>query len=491
MITGYSVETIRRAEAALPDLLESGELMSRAAKGVARLTSGRMRDRGLRRVTGLVGPGNNGADTLYTIARLARRGFDATAVCVDPQSSPTVTAAAEQARSRGVRILTGEGAEALTAIARAEVVLDGITGIGGRPGLPPFARAWVDTIRDRTWVIAVDTPSGQPVEGGPMVADAVFADETVTFGAPKGVHLLPSTEPTCGILTVLDIGLDLTDATPTVVRLTPDDVPTLWPVPTVEDDKYSRGVLGIIAGGERYTGAAVLVTTAAVTAGAGMVRYVGSQAPTDLVRRAVPEAVPGVGRVQAWCIGSGLDPEATGEGAAEQVAAAREALASDLPVLLDAGGLDLLVGPREAPTLLTPHAGECARMLTRLRGRTTDLTRAEVEGDPLAHARTLARLTGATVLLKGAVTHVVDADGPVHVHDDAPAWLATAGSGDVLAGLVGTLLAAGLDPMTAASLGALVHGQAAQDANPGGPVRALDVAHAIGSGIATLLREAD
>ncbi|WP_338748461.1 bifunctional ADP-dependent NAD(P)H-hydrate dehydratase/NAD(P)H-hydrate epimerase [Janibacter alittae] len=489
MITGYSVETIRRAEAALPDLLESGELMSRAARGVARLTSARMRDRGFRRVTGLIGPGNNGADTLYAIARLARRGFDATAVCVDPQSSPNVTAAAERARSRGARVLTGDGAEALTAIARAEVVLDGITGIGGRPGLPPFARPWVDAIRDRTWVIAVDTPSGQPVEGRQVVADAVFADETVTFGAPKAVHLLPSTEPTCGILTVLDIGLDLTDATPTVVRLTPDDVPVLWPVPTTEDDKYSRGVLGIVAGGERYTGAAVLASTAAVTAGAGMVRYVGPQAPTDLVRQTAPEVVPGEGRVQAWCIGSGLDPEATGEEAAEQLAAARAALASDLPVLLDAGGLDLLDGPRGAPTLLTPHAGECARALTRLGGRTSDLTRAEVEADPLEHARMLARLTGATVLLKGAVTHVVDADGPVHVHDEAPAWLATAGSGDVLAGLVGTLLAAGLDPTTAASLGVLVHGRAAEHANPGGPVRALAVAHAIGPTIAALLTE--
>lgn len=489
MITGYSVETIRRAEAALPDLLESGELMSRAARGVARLTSARMRERGFRRVTGLVGPGNNGADTLYAIARLARRGFDATAVCVDPQSSPAVSAAAEQARSRGARVLVGDGAEALTAITRAEVVLDGITGIGGRPGLPPFARPWIDAIRDHAWVISVDTPSGQPVEGGPLIADAVFADETVTFGAPKAVHLLPATEPACGILTVLDIGLDLEDARPTVVRLTPDDVPALWPVPTAEDDKYSRGVLGVIAGGQRYTGAAVLTVTAAVTAGAGMVRYIGPEAPTALVRAAVPEAVPGEGSVQAWCIGSGLDPEATGEGTTEQLAAAREALASDLPVLLDAGGLDLLDGRRDAPTLLTPHAGECARMLTRLRGRTTDLTRAEVEADPLDHARMLARLTGATVLLKGSVTHVVDTDGPVHVHDVAPAWLATAGSGDVLAGLVGALLASGLDLTMAASLGVLVHGHAAEHANPGGPVRALAVADAIGPTVAALLTE--
>lgn len=488
MITAYSVETIRAAEEALPDLLESGELMGRAAKGVARLTAGRMRERGARRVVGLVGPGNNGADTLFAIARLAKRGFEAVAVCADTSASAVQTEAADLARQRGARVLAGDGGEALTAISRAEIVLDGVTGIGGRPGLAPFARPWVDAIRDRAWVVAVDTPSGQPVEGGPVVADAVFADETVTFGAPKPVHLLPPTEAACGLLTVLDIGLDLDEADPVVVRLTPDDVPTLWPVPTAEDDKYSRGVVGINAGGERYTGAALLSVTAAVTAGAGMVRYIGPPHPTELVRAAVPEAVPGEGRVQAHVIGPGLDTTSRAKGAAAQLDAARAALDSDLPVLVDAGGFDLVTGPRGAPTLLTPHAGECARMLTRLTGRTTELTRAEVEDDPQRHARRLADLTGATVLLKGGVTFVVEPGGAMHVHDDAPAWLATAGAGDVLAGLVGTLLAAGLEPVTAASLGTLVHGRAADHANPGGPVRALDVARAIGPTVAELLR---
>jgi ADP-dependent NAD(P)H-hydrate dehydratase / NAD(P)H-hydrate epimerase len=491
VITGYSVETIRAAEAALPELLESGELMQRAARGVARLTAGRMRERGARTVVGLVGPGNNGADTLFALARLARRGFAATAVCADPSASQVQTEAAALATERGVTVLTGAGPEVVTAISRAEVVLDGITGIGGRPGLAPFARPWVDAIRDRSWVISVDTPSGQPVEGGPLVADAVFADETVTFGAPKPVHLLPPTEVACGVLTVLEIGLDLEGATPAVVRHTPDDVARLWPVPTAEDDKYSRGVLGVVAGGEEYPGAAVLAVTAAVTAGAGMVRYVGTPTPSALVRAAVPEAVHGEGRVQAWVVGPGLDVTSTAEGAAAQTEVARAALASDLPVLVDAGGLDLVEGPRDAPTLLTPHAGECARLLTRLRGRTTELTREEVEGSPLEHARALAEATGATVLLKGATTLVVDADGPVHVQDDAPAWLATAGAGDVLAGLLGVLLAADLEPAEAGSLGALVHGRAADVASPGGPLRALDLAHALGRTVAGLLRDAD
>lgn len=488
MITGYSAPTIRAAEAALPELLDSGELMQRAARGIARVTAGRMRERGARTVTALVGSGNNGADALYAIARLAKRGFETSAVCIDTTASQVQTEAAELARQRGATVLAADSREALTAISRAEVVLDGITGIGGRPGLPPFARPWVDAIRDRAWVISVDTPSGQPVEGGDALADAVFADETVTFGAPKPVHLLPPTEAACGVLTVIDIGLDLADATPAVVRITPDDVPLLWPVPGPDDDKYSRGVLGVVAGGEQYTGAAVLTTTAAVTAGVGMVRYVGTETPTTLVRAAVPEAVHGEGRVQAWVVGPGLDTTSTAPGADAQLAAARAALDSDLPVLVDAGGLDLVTGRRDAPTLLTPHAGECARMITRLRERSTELTREEVEGSPLEHARMLAGLTGATVLLKGGTTLVVDADGPVHVQDDAPAWLATAGSGDVLAGLAGALLAGGLEPAEAGSLAALVHGRAAHDANPGGPVRALAVAHALGPTVAALLR---
>ena len=488
MITGYSAPTIRAAEASLPELLESGELMQRAARGIARVTAGRMRERGARTVTALVGPGNNGADALYAVARLAKRGFETSAVCIDTTASQVQTQAAELARQRGATVLAADSPEALTAISRAEVVLDGITGIGGRPGLPPFARPWVDAIRDRAWVISVDTPSGQPVEGGDALADAVFADETVTFGAPKPVHLLPPTEAACGVLTVIDIGLDLTEATPAVVRITPDDVPLLWPVPGPDDDKYSRGVLGVVAGGEQYTGAAVLTTTAAVAAGVGMVRYVGTETPTALVRAAVPEAVHGEGRVQAWVVGPGLDTTSTAPGADAQLAAARAALDSDLPVLVDAGGLDLVTGRRDAPTLLTPHAGECARMITRLRERSTELTREEVEGSPLEHARMLAGLTSATVLLKGGTTLVVDADGPVHVQDDAPAWLATAGSGDVLAGLAGALLAGGLEPAEAGSLAALVHGRAAHDANPGGPVRALAVAHALGPSVAALLR---
>ena len=193
-----------------------------------------------------------------------------------------------------------------------------------------------------------------------------------------------------------------------VRRLDHDDVADHWPVPTPSDDKYSRGVVGVVAGGESYPGAALLSVTAAVAAGAGMVRYVGTPTPAALVRSAVPEAVHGPGRVQAWVVGPGLDAGSTGPDAQAHLEAARAALAGEEPVVVDAGGLDLLdagvlAARVDAVTLLTPHAGECARLLARLAATPIDqrstgdgeVTREQVSARPLEHARALADLTGA------------------------------------------------------------------------------------------------
>jgi len=277
---------------------------------------------------------------------------------------------------------------------------------------------------------------------------------------------------------------------PVVERVTPDDVPWLWPQPGPADDKYSRGVLGVVAGGERYTGAALLAVTSAVCSGAGMVRYVGPPTPTLLIRGQVPEAVFGDGQVQAWLIGPGLDIDDESAHGRAQRAAAQSALDCGLPCVVDAGGLGLITGPRSTPTLLTPHAGELAVLLSRLEGGQVAVDRATVTGAPLAHARRLADLTSSTVLLKGATTLVVSPGSSglaVRSQADAPPWLATAGSGDVLAGLAGTLLASGLSPRDSGSLAALVHGLAGDASNPGGPVRALGVAQAIPGVVAALM----
>jgi len=502
VLQAWSVSDVRAAEAVAMAALPDGALMQRAARGLAAVARARLRERaGQRRVVGLVGSGGNGGDTLYALARLARKGpaHAVTAVLVSQRG--VHPGGLRAARRHGVRIIdtaTTPHVEATTAIADADLLLDGLTGIGGRagwaPGLAERIEELLAAVRDDCYVLAVDLPSGADPAGEVVDSPGVWADETVTFGVAKPVHVL-ATADRCGALTVVDIGLAMTTA-PVAERLDHDDAAGLWPVPGPLDDKYRRGVLGVVAGGEGYPGAAVLAVTAAVCAGAGMVRYVGPPAPTGLVRTLVPEAVSGVPgegqRVQAWLVGPGLDPQDDSAAGREQLAHAREALDSGLPCVVDAGGLALLDGPRAgagARTLLTPHAGELARLLARLEG--AEVTRDEVVADPIGHARRAAAALHATVLLKGHTTYIVPppASGlPVRAQADAPAWLGTAGSGDVLAGLAGTLLAAGLDPLEAGSLAALVHGVAGEAANPGGPVRALDVAHALGPAVAALLR---
>jgi ADP-dependent NAD(P)H-hydrate dehydratase / NAD(P)H-hydrate epimerase len=492
MIRAYAVSSVREAEALAMAGLGDGELMSRAAAGLAAVASARLGGPGGRRVVAMVGAGNNGGDALFAVAALAADGASAAVLQVADSIHEEGLRAAREA---GVMVLeaTGGGADSASVVSstlrEADLVIDGIVGIGGRPGLSPQIEALLREVSDTAYVMAVDLPSGADPDGEVAAQSCVFADETVTFIVAKPVHLLPATEPAVGRLTVLDIGVKVA-AMPVVERVSDEDVSWLWPRPGPADDKYSRGVLGIVAGGEKYTGAALLAVTSAVCSGAGMVRYVGPPTPTLLIRGQVPEAVIGVGQVQAWLVGPGLDVgDESAQGRAQRVAA-QSALDSGLPCVVDAGGLDLILHPRRTPTLLTPHAGELATLLSRLEGSQVAVDRTAVVGAPLAHARRLADLTNATVLLKGATTLVVSPGSsglPVRSQADAPPWLATAGSGDVLAGLAGTLLASGLSPQDCGSLAALVHGLAADASNPGGPVRALAVAHAIPGVVAALM----
>lgn len=481
MIRAFGVAEVRAAEAEVMAEAEAGALMRRAADALAVVVLARARERSARSVVVLVGPGDNGGDALYAAAHLAEH------------LSVVVVQVGTAVHEEGLRAVTDAGVprlrvartrRALTqpvrqALEDADVVVDGLLGIGGRPGLTGAMAGLADSIPESALVIAVDLPSGADPEGIAPLGRSVRADETVTFGMAKPVHVLPATRSAVGRLTTVDIGV-AEPKSAAVEQLTPADVADLWPVPGPTDDKYSRGVLGVVAGSSRYPGAAVLAVSAAIEAGAGMVRYIGPDAAAQQVLVACPESVPGQGQVQAWVIGPGVPTDETTIDVRRQVEACRQALASDLPCVVDAGALDLIDGPRKAPTLLTPHAGELARLLSRLEpGRV--FHRSQIAAAPVEHTRRVAELTGATVLLKGATTLVVsaDTDRPLRCQSDAPAWLATAGAGDVLAGLVGALVAAGLDPLDAGSLAALVHGRAAHRANPHGPVRALRVAQAI------------
>jgi hydroxyethylthiazole kinase-like uncharacterized protein yjeF len=261
--------------------------------------------------------------------------------------------------------------------------------------------------------------------------------------------------------------------------------------PAADHDKYARGVLGIVSGSAEYPGAAVLGVEAAHRTGVGMVRYNGPKAlrPAVLARR--PETVIVEGRVQAWLIGSGIDG---GRRSFVMLGDLEHALASRLPVVVDSGALDL-VGTHTAPTVITPHARELATLLT---AREIPVSVEEVRADPAGWAERAAHELRVAVLLKGAVTHVCDPDGDRYTVTAPTHWLATAGTGDVLAGIIGALLAthherlaSDADALTAlAATGAWVHGEAARRASGavgGGPITALDVAEAVPGVIGMLL----
>ncbi|MEU2404393.1 MULTISPECIES: bifunctional ADP-dependent NAD(P)H-hydrate dehydratase/NAD(P)H-hydrate epimerase [Streptomyces] len=472
MRRAYSVETVRAAEAALMQRLPEGALMQRAAAGLAAACGDLLRRNGRvygSRVLLLVGSGDNGGDALYAGARLARRGAGVRALLLAPDRAHPGGLAAF--RAAGGQVV--DGPDGLGVL---DLVVDGITGIGGRGGLREDATELVHTVtRDRTPVISVDLPSGVEADTGEVHGEAVRADATVTFGTYKPGLLIDPAAEHAGALRLVDIGLgpELPEP-PDLEALQYADVAALLPVPGAESDKYRRGVVGVVAGSERYPGAAVLAVAGALRGGAGAVRYVGPGADAVIAR--FPEALvhagppSKAGRVQAWVVGPGL-----GDGRQAEAAVA-DVLAADVPVLVDADGLRLLdaetVRTRTAPTVLTPHAGEAAALL--------GTAREEVESGRLTAVRELAARYRATVLLKGSTTLIAEArDTPVRVNPTGTAYLATAGSGDVLSGLTGALLAAGLAPRDAASVGAYLHGLAARHASDGAPVSAQDVADGI------------
>ena len=440
------------------------------------------------RVVLLVGAGDNGGDALLAGARLARRGLAAVAVLTGDSAHPAGMAEFVAAGGRVVRSREPGGiVRALSAMARVDLVLDGIVGIGGQPGLLPPADELAAGIPAGVPVVAVDLPSGVDPDTGETPSAHIRADLTVTFGAVKHCLLLPPASHAAGRVEFVDVGLgDALPAQAAVRRLTPRGAGARWPVPGREDHKYRRGVLGVVAGSDTYPGAAVLACSGAVRAGVGVVRYVGPPTVTSMVLQAQPEVVRGVGQVQAWLLGSGVENDD------QQDTAIERALGSGLPCVVDAGALGSCVQRRAAGSrpasadsvLLTPHAGELARALGLLGA---SVTRSDVDARPLHHARWLARVSDTTVLLKGSTTLVVSPDGSALSQDDGPPWLATAGSGDVLAGFAGALLAAGLNAPDAGSVAALVHGRAAARASGRGPIAAGDVAHAARATVAELL----
>lgn len=464
----HRVEDVRAAERALMAELPPGTLMARAAAGLAATCSTL-----LGRVYGasvvlLVGSGDNGGDALYAGLRLARRGARVTAVVLG-----------SRVHERGLADFRAAGGLVTAdadALSGADLVIDGIVGIGGQGGLRPDAAEVVSRIPPGALVVAVDVPSGVDPDTGEVAGPAVRADVTVTFGTGKPGLLVDPGASHAGQVQFVDIGLRDLPA-PAVAALQAQDVQALLPTLEPETEKYRRGVVGVVAGSQAYTGAAMLTAGAAAAGAAGMVRFVSTAHPAEVVRQRWPEVVvtvvePGdgdgvlaAGRVQAWAVGPGIGTDASAGRLLDAV------LSTDLPVLVDADGLTLLARGRQeqlrarpagAATLLTPHAGELARLL--------GVERTDVESRRLEHVRRAATELGATVLLKGSTTLVAPPEGgTVYVNPTGTPWLSTAGSGDVLTGLAGSLLAAGLAAEDAGAVAAFLHGLAGRLAAAGVP----------------------
>jgi len=258
-------------------------------------------------------------------------------------------------------------------------------------------------------------------------------------------------------------------------------------VPTDADDKYSRGVVGLRTGTPAYPGAAVLGVEGAWRAGAGMVRWVGDPEVGRFVLARRPETVLADGRVGAWAIGSGTDAKGRSD---EERSALRELLAGDAPVVVDAGALDLADGAN-APLIVTPHAGEFARLRA-------SLGLSEEAADAGSSVAETATALGHVVLRKGSETLIASPDGRLIAVRAATPWLATAGAGDVLAGALAALVAqagAGGDLASLAATAAWLHGRAARiaahaDAGRGRPIVALEVADALPAAVAEAIAAA-
>ncbi len=449
MRNAYAVSDVRVAERALMARVPDGALMQRAAAGLASACARLLGQVYGSRVVVLAGAGDNGGDALFAGARLARRGAIVTAV---PADRGLHEAGAAALRGSGGRLAEATGQAAGEAIAAADLIIDGILGIGGRGGLrEPAATLAALTARAAgagALVVATDLPSGVDADTGVVAGAAIRADVTVTFGAVKPGLLADPGAGYGGTVELIDIGLGpYLTGPPAAAALQAADVAALLPRPAPESDKYRRGVLGVLAGSQRYTGAAVLSVGGAIRGGAGMVRLVSARAAADVVRQHWPATV----------------------------------LASPVPVLVDADGLtvlssnkDLLAGRDAAATVITPHAGELARLL--------NCARDEIEARRLDSVRRAAAELGVTVLLKGSTTVIAtpEAGEPALVNPTGTPWLATAGSGDVLSGLAGALLAQGVLPARwAAAAAAFVHGLAGRLAARDAPIGAADVLAAI------------
>ncbi len=441
---------IRSAEANIAAHLPEHALIERAATAATRAIAaftGRMS------TLVLCGPGNSGADGHAVATRLAKAGWPVRVAALDEPSTPA---------ARVMRARWDGKVEALASTVPAPLLVDALFGIGLTRALAPeVADRLAELAASARVRIALDVPSGVDANGGALLGARVGFDLTVAFGALKPAHVLQPAASLCGRVVVADIGLSAADA-----RLCLNKPPAP-PAFGAWAHKAQRGHVIVLGGGHAQGGAARLSARAALRCGAGLVTLV---VPTDalaenaarldaVMLRALDDAgglgaLLGGRRVDALALGPGLGTDGRARALVEAV------LATDRPLVLDADVFTLFQGDpdaliRHAPTVLTPHEGEFARLFGDLPGSKVDRARAGAER------------TGAVLLLKGADTVIAHPDGLAAINPSAAPWLATAGSGDTLTGVIAARLGGGEDAFTAACAGAWLHARAGERAGPG------------------------
>ena len=468
--------------------------MGRAAFGLAQHTMDLLRaERG--RVYGssaaaLVGTGNNGGDALFALALMAKRGVACTAILTGEKAHPEGLAALRRAGGKLVRTDYPQGTrprsrsnrwrEANQVIADADVLVDAVLGTGAHGAVE------LPKIPSGTRVVACDLPSGVDADTGEAHGGVLPADLTVTFGALKVGLAVGEGRLLAGRVEVVDIGLGPHLGKPELRLLEPEDAARALPRPAQSVHKYSRGVLGLVAGSAQYPGAALLTATAAVNTGLGMLRTISAPEVGPLLAQRVPEAVPALdatAHVQAWAVGPGIgeDPR--------QAKNTAEAIGTGQPCVVDASALRTFRPDQgHGRLILTPHAGELEDLLNRAGLR---VDRTAIDRDPLRWARWAAVGYSSVVLLKGPTTVCVSPDGYAIVVSAGGPELATAGSGDVLTGILGALLAvqpvqpAPHELVRLAATAAMVHGTAGRLAGPG-PFGASGLAEAVPGALASM-----
>lgn len=427
-----------------------------------------------RRAVVVCGKGNNGGDGLVAARYLDRAGLRTTVLLLDDELAGPAGTNLARLGTTTVRRRTFEPAALDRELGRADVVVDAIFGTGFR-GNPSgsYAEAIGALAASQVPLVAVDIPSGVNGETGAVEAPAVRADVTVTFGAPKpGLVLLPGATQ-AGVVEVEQIGFPTDLIRSDLVLVEAEDVAAMVPPREPDTHKRSAGFAVVVGGSRLMTGAVALAGTAAYRTGAGLVAVAVPEGILPVTQGAVREAVfvglpetdagtaaggsarldEVLGQAGSLAVGPGMTTDERTAGWIRELVRS-----SDVPVVLDADGLNAFAGraedlaDRKADLILTPHAGEFARV--------AGISTGEVAADRVRHVRELSARTSATVLLKGNRTLIGAPDGSVRINPTGGPFLATGGTGDVLTGMIAALLARGCSPLDAGSAAAFVHGLA-------------------------------